>query len=745
MLTAMLLFVISVLAGRSDLYGQSQPQRLAEFAVNIDGATTFHSLGEVFPPGVSFDGFDRTTGLGQVTVKIYGAGPHYFGALVDHEIDETINTFYNEFGTAVGTPLPGQSWEIDEPGYKFGDLFAHFASGRLDNSNGVPVNAADDTAMALAWNFSLSSTQTALIRLTMGETVPLSGLYLMQSDSASGRTLYYSGTLSTYMDDDRPPSIICPGDVIADADPGQCYRDGLAFAVTVEDDNPGASLACQPPSGSRFPVGTTSVRCVATDAGGNTNSCAFSVTIRGTPPLIQCPGNIIEECVPAGGQIVRFTATASTVSACASNVSVICVPPSGSVFPLGPTAVNCAARDSTGARSECSFTVFLVGTNCLGEFSLEKSTCLAGEVHADPLLQPYPCGTCVEITGVPAEGWTFLGWLGDARGFDQTVQLTMTQNKCVEAVFGTHISVGNSTNGTAWLDPIAPLYPCGSEVRGLARPAAGYYFDHWTNSIGDSINPVDFTVSKTNAVLDPVFLPLPAGQASLTVETRGLGSVRGQLTRLLNRYPVGSNVVVRAVPDAGQDFLGWTFEAAGTNGSIQLPDNPVTVAMNTSRTLVARFTDRPRIEIVRCQGELIEGIFRFQVHGRVLQRYIIEASPTLDNPIPWHEVGRATNILGAVQYEDPYLPGMPQRFYRVRVAEGDCAQANLSARQDGTQVILEWPATTCDCVLEEASSLDNPVNWSLAPVSLQVVGEKYRAIVSKGSRTKFFRLNCTSE
>jgi hypothetical protein len=39
------------------------------------------------------------------------------------------------------------------------------------------------------------------------------------------------------------------------------------------------TVVCNPPSGSTFPKGTTTVVCTATDAAGNTNTCSFDVTV----------------------------------------------------------------------------------------------------------------------------------------------------------------------------------------------------------------------------------------------------------------------------------------------------------------------------------------------------------------------------------------------------------------------------------------------------------------------------------
>jgi lysophospholipase L1-like esterase len=45
------------------------------------------------------------------------------------------------------------------------------------------------------------------------------------------------------------------------------------------------TVTCAPPSGSTFPIGTTTVSCTATDAGSRTGSCAFPVSLTLVPSL----------------------------------------------------------------------------------------------------------------------------------------------------------------------------------------------------------------------------------------------------------------------------------------------------------------------------------------------------------------------------------------------------------------------------------------------------------------------------
>src|SRR5262249_4837746 len=48
---------------------------------------------------------------------------------------------------------------------------------------------------------------------------------------------------------------------------------------------PPVNVVCNPPSGSTFPVGTTTVTCTANDACGQTVICSFTVTVK--PPVNQ--------------------------------------------------------------------------------------------------------------------------------------------------------------------------------------------------------------------------------------------------------------------------------------------------------------------------------------------------------------------------------------------------------------------------------------------------------------------------
>lgn len=145
---------------------------------------------------ISPSGIDPSTGLGTISLTYNTPGSYNVLAFLDHEIDLFETGFFPEYGTATGKPATGQSWEIDEPGYVFGDIYGNFLLGSLDNGNGVLSTAPDDVSMALGWNFTLDPGYTALLKFIVTDVAPSSAFFLAQTDSPSGNSIYFYSTLT---------------------------------------------------------------------------------------------------------------------------------------------------------------------------------------------------------------------------------------------------------------------------------------------------------------------------------------------------------------------------------------------------------------------------------------------------------------------------------------------------------------------------------------------------------------------
>ncbi|MBL9137906.1 MAG: HYR domain-containing protein [Verrucomicrobiales bacterium] len=162
-----------------------------------------------------------------------------------------------------------------------------------------------------------------------------------------------------------PPVIHCPAEVVTiDAIGTRCNAQ-VHFTVTAEDADGSATVVCQPPSGSLFPLGLTTVVCTATDEAGNTATCEFVVKVIKNGWLLgSCPENLT---VPADitGLGARVEFPTPTVTDACFNAQVTCTPASGSYFPVGQTPVSCVARFPWGDQEVCRFVVTVDGPNNL--------------------------------------------------------------------------------------------------------------------------------------------------------------------------------------------------------------------------------------------------------------------------------------------------------------------------------------------------------------------------------------------
>jgi hypothetical protein len=164
---------------------------LFDWAFNVNGTTYENFNGDSMPTTGSLIG-----GLGTLSWTTNTAGSKTFIAFFDHELSESVNGFHNEYGATTGSLAAGQSWEIDEPGWVFGDIYNHVRGGVLDNLNAVPVAFPDDVSMAMGWDFTLDPGKIATIALILSQTPPGSGFYLQQTDFDTGENIYFSSTLT---------------------------------------------------------------------------------------------------------------------------------------------------------------------------------------------------------------------------------------------------------------------------------------------------------------------------------------------------------------------------------------------------------------------------------------------------------------------------------------------------------------------------------------------------------------------
>ena len=116
-------------------------------------------------------------------------------------------------------------------------------------------------------------------------------------------------------------------------------------------------VTCNPPSGSRFPLGTTTVTCTATDRRGKSTSGSFRVRVRDTTaPRLSSHADVTVSATSLRGARVSYRNPRAS-DAVDPSPAVSCSPASGRAFPLGVTRVRCTARDDAGNTRASAFTV----------------------------------------------------------------------------------------------------------------------------------------------------------------------------------------------------------------------------------------------------------------------------------------------------------------------------------------------------------------------------------------------------
>jgi hypothetical protein len=133
------------------------------------------------------------------------------------------------------------------------------------------------------------------------------------------------------------------------------------IAASAQDVVDGAvAVVCTPASGSTFALGTTDVRCTATDAHGNQSAGEGRVTVADTTgPDLGLQDVTVEATGPLGA-VARYAVAPH--DAVDGAVSATCAPASGIRYRIGSTIVTCSATDAAGNTSTGSFTVNVVDT-----------------------------------------------------------------------------------------------------------------------------------------------------------------------------------------------------------------------------------------------------------------------------------------------------------------------------------------------------------------------------------------------
>jgi uncharacterized repeat protein (TIGR02543 family) len=207
-------------------------------------------------------------------------------------------------------------------------------------------------------------------------------------------------------------------------------------------------------------------------------------------------------------------------------------------------------------------------------------TIMAGEggsTDPAPATYTYDEGETVDIEATASAGYRFDSWSGDASGTDNPVSILMNGDKTVTASFIRQytLTIAAGEGGTTSPAPGTYTYDTGTVADILSTASAGYRFAGWSGDAVGTANPVSVTMNGEMTVtanfIRQYALLIVAGAGGTTSPVPG--------TRT---YDAGATVTIRGTALAGYRFAFWSGDASGST-------NPITITMNSSKTVTANF------------------------------------------------------------------------------------------------------------------------------------------------------------
>ena len=217
--------------------------------------------------------------------------------------------------------------------------------------------------------------------------------YYVRAEGTCSGTSGACAEITITVEDNVPPDLSCPLDIMVGNDPGLCSAVGIFVAIALDNCGGNVDITYSQNPGTTFNVGTTTVDVMATDESGNKDNCSFDITVTDNedPVFSNCPGNISVGNDPGVcGAVVNWTppTLSDNCPGVSSNSSHI----PGVGFPVGSTNVVYIGSDAAGNdATNCSFVVTVndtedpVFSNCPGNISVSNDS---GQCGADVAWTP---------------------------------------------------------------------------------------------------------------------------------------------------------------------------------------------------------------------------------------------------------------------------------------------------------------------------------------------------------------------
>lgn len=216
-----------------------------------------------------------------------------------------------------------------------------------------------------------------------------------------------------------------------------------------------------------------------------------------------------------------------------------------------------------------------------------------GSITKSPSAASYDSGTSVTLTAVPATGYEFTAWSGDASGSTNPKTVTMNSNKSITATFtlSDHtITATAGANGTISPSGAVSVTP-GDNQSFTITPDDDYQVATLTVDDGSVSTSTTYTFVNVssdhsiNATFEATTVD-PTPDPTHTLDTAVTpGASAGRITKSPNQstFDSGATVTLTASANSGYSFTSWSGDASGST-------NPLTVTMSADKSITANFT-----------------------------------------------------------------------------------------------------------------------------------------------------------
>jgi hypothetical protein len=430
------------------------------------------------------------------------------------------------------------------------------------------------------------------------------------------------------VNDIEDPVITCPANItVTESVPGSGEA-VVTYNPTATDNGP-VTVTSSPASGSTFTIANSphTVTATATDAGGRTDSCTFTVTVVASNCSISCPANISQtKDANENGAFVTYPDATTTGDCGAVSYSL----PSGSFFPVGTTTVT--ATSEAGASCQFSVTIFddvdtsppviscpaniivpAAANSC--EASVNPGTATATDdrpgvvvvqgARSDGAALNAPYRGEVIIT------WTATDAAGNTAECQQSVQVTENTPPVVSTPAARTISVGESCEAEVpnYIASLVATDNCtpSTQLEITQSPAAENLVGPGTYTVTITVKDISENTTTVTTTLTVVDNTLPTITAPGDVSANA-DSVSCAVSVPLGDATAADNCTFTVTNDApatfspGQTTVTWTVTDA--SGNTATDTQLVTVVDNTAPTIALNGGANP--QVVECHTSYTE-------------------------------------------------------------------------------------------------------------------------------------------